>query len=147
LYQIKQKNFLKFISITKKQIKIYKSKETFLYNLSPSFTINIDNIDDYQKVPRSKGNLCQLILNCCPDNKDDYSTIISDIGGLIQSKKSPKGFKQPRKIQLLQKNPSRISTKGISHQTSTNEVFVFGWENEDVINKFIALLNFLRDEK
>jgi len=87
--------------------------------------------------------MIQLVISCQQQTCEEFRSIISDIGALIPSpKKQTKLI--GKKVSITQKNIKSRSPKGIDSLRTSKEQFVFGSENGDVVNKYIALLEYLR---
>ena len=139
---------MNYVILTSKEIKVYRSKENFLYGKTPLHIIplkliaNCDVIDiketSYHKVKHvSKFNFCiqikkditEVIVN---DNKEKVKEIDSQV--------------RPKKMKLLEykrKSTKEDSTKMTNNKISLPELLTFSCDDQDIVNKWVYSINYL----
>ena len=139
---------MNYVILTSKEIKVYRSKENFLYGKSPLHIIplkliaNCDVIDiketSYHKVKNvSEFNFCiqikkditEVIVN---DNKEKVKEIDSQV--------------RPKKMKLLEykrKSTKEDSTKTTNNKISLPELLTFSCDDQDIVNKWVYSINYL----
>ena len=139
---------MNYVILTSKEIKVYRSKENFLYGKTPLHIIplklvaNCDVIDIketcYHKVKNvSKFNFCIQI------KKDIKEVIVNDSKEKVKENDSQV---RPKKMKLLEYKRKGIiddSTKTNNNKLSIPDLLTFSSDDQGIVNKWVYSINYL----
>jgi hypothetical protein len=163
----KQETTIKYVALTKSEIRIYRSKESILFEKNPLIRISLFNISkcdiycnnnpNINNFALQGKNIYKFFIESVTLNNmenDDKPIIIirhktkkyesENTGNLNKKKRKKMSFLKENLIEnlYLKNNNSELFNKE-NREKNNSVIFVFSSEDEKIINEWIALINFL----
>lgn len=135
---------LNYVILTSKEIKVFRSKENFLYGKSPLHVISLklikacDVIDIKETCYHKVKNVLKYNF-CIQINKDVKEVIVNDNNVKVNKEKKPKKMKL---LEYKRKNTKDDINTQTNSKITIPEMLTLSSDDQDIVNKWVFSINY-----